>query len=248
MGLRRHRSPKVWRRSLCSISKVYSNLSLCHLISTIYAYAGVIGGSRGRASQISAQRVLPILDRLKKSPNVHGLVVAVQSPGGSPVDSDLIWAALRDFGRFKPVAALIRDVGASGGYYVAMAAHRVIAHEASITGSIGVLALRPDISGLLRRFGVYVEHHGVESAGRDGGSLLARQVTRPMNEREKISMEQQVDAMYMSFVTKAAHSRGMTVGESPHLFLYTVHGLSQYHLQMPCCSVLVAVCTLVLRP
>lgn len=109
------------------------------------------------AARIGAAEVAPVLRALREHPVIEGVVLSIQSPGGSALASDTIWREIELLGRSKPVVAHLSDVAASGGYYIAAPAREIVAHAGTITGSIGVVGGKLAIGGALARFGVHSE-------------------------------------------------------------------------------------------
>jgi serine protease SohB len=118
--------------------------------------AGVIGGTPLRGLGLSLQGLNPALERAFKIRGAKAVALAVNSPGGSPVQSALIAGRIRALSGEKnlPVIAFIEDVGASGGYWLALAADEIFAAPSSIVGSIGVVHASFGFAGLLDRLGV----------------------------------------------------------------------------------------------
>lgn len=99
---------------------------------------------------------LELLEELKTDPRVRAVIIRVNSPGGTTVGGETLFEAIRDLAAAKPVAAEVGTLAASAGYMVAMATDRVVAHQSSIVGSIGVIFQYVDASVLLGRIGVEV--------------------------------------------------------------------------------------------
>lgn len=136
--------------------------------------------------------------------SVKAIVVRIDSPGGSYVASDTIRReviAVRETG--KPVVASMANVAASGGYFIAMAADRIVAGAGTITGSIGVLAGKQVIREALERIGI---HRETVSAARYADMFST---DRPFDEEEWARLEGWLDRVYDDFTGKAAHDRGM---------------------------------------
>lgn len=153
----------------------------------------------------SAERTLRSVRRFRDRDDVRGFVVEIRSPGGSVGASQSIYRALRELREEddRPVYAWIGDVGASGGYYVALAADSIFALPGSITGSIGVIMELPNAQGLLRKAGVEVE---VVKSGayKDLGSPV-----RPLEEGEREVLQGVVDDTYRQFLDVVVENRGM---------------------------------------
>ncbi|MEM7022317.1 MAG: S49 family peptidase [Pseudomonadota bacterium] len=103
--------------------------------------SGVIGGPNLRGSGLSLTAVNPVLERAFKVRGAKAVALAINSPGGSPVQSALIAGRIQALSKEKelPVLAFVEDVGASGGYWLALAADEIFADPSSIVGSIGVI-------------------------------------------------------------------------------------------------------------
>jgi protease-4 len=131
----------------------------------------------------------------------------INSPGGSSLASEIIWRELdliRKEG--KPVVVSMGDVAASGGYYIACNANRIFADPKTITGSIGVFAIIPNISGFMEnKIGVTFDRVKT-SEHADAPSL-----TRPMTDFESRIMQAQVDQIYLDFKTRVADGRKKSV-------------------------------------
>src|SRR5262249_54342338 len=135
---------------------------------------GAIVRGRGRRG-IASDAYRRLLERLERNERITGVVLRVDSPGGGVVASDLLWRAVRQLGREKPVVASLVDTEVSGGYCLACAAHAVLAESATLTGSIGVVGGKLDLSGLYERLGV--GRDGVERGARAGLFSEARGFT-----------------------------------------------------------------------
>lgn len=151
-------------------------------------------------------RLLEQIRELRDDPSVRGLLVSINSPGGVVAPSQSLYEELRrvrDAG--TPVVATIGGVGASGGYYVALAADSIFALPGSMTGSIGVVMEMPQASELMDRVGVGVEV--VKSAEfKDAGSPF-----RSMTEGDREMLQALVSDVYEQFVNAVAAERGLSV-------------------------------------
>ena len=159
-------------------------------------------GARGIGSEAWESR----LHQLAADRRVRAVVLRIDSPGGDALASDLLWRALRTLRREKPVVASIASVAASGGYYLACAADVIFAERASVTGSIGVIGGKLDLSGLYERLGV--GRDGVERGARAG--MLSE--SRGFREDERRAVEAEMRELYTRFVARVAEGRGMEPG------------------------------------
>ncbi|MBL8618858.1 MAG: signal peptide peptidase SppA [Deltaproteobacteria bacterium] len=114
-------------------------------------------GPGERGPRIDPDELVPVLDALREDPSIAGVVLAINSPGGSALASDLIARAVRRLADTRPVIALLGDVAASGGYYIAAPCSEIIARPSTITGSIGVVGGKIVLRDALTRLGVHPE-------------------------------------------------------------------------------------------
>jgi protease-4 len=135
--------------------------------------------------------------------SMKAIIFRIDSPGGSALASDVVWQAVQDARKKKPVVASMSDLAASGGYYVACGADAIVAQPATLTGSIGVFVLRPMVSGLLEKLGI-----GFESLqrGRHADMLLS---TREMSPESRARMQAEVRSVYDQFVGRVAAGRSL---------------------------------------
>lgn len=148
--------------------------------------------------------VIEWLRKVRADNAVRAIVLRIDSPGGSAVASDVIWREVMLTRQIKPVIASMGDVAASGGYYVAMPAHAIVAQPGTLTGSIGVVVGKFALGGTMEKLGVGVE--GVES-GKYAGMLSP---VRPFSPEERARVMEQMQATYDTFVEKVAESRAST--------------------------------------
>jgi protease-4 len=166
-----------------------------------------LGGNRVALVEIEgvivdSDRVVKELDDFGEDPTIRAIVVRIQSPGGVVGPTQEIYdAILRISGRGTPVVASMGSVAASGGYYLAAAATRIVANPGTLTGSIGVIMQLAEIEGLLKKVGVRYE---VIKSGRykDSGSFA-----RPMTAEERAVLQAVLDDMHDQFVTAVAEGR-----------------------------------------
>jgi protease-4 len=151
---------------------------------------------------VDSDRIVRELGDYEEDTSVRAIVVRIQSPGGVVAPTQEIYdAILRVRNRGKPVVASMGSVAASGGYYLAAAATRIVANPGTLTGSIGVIMQLAEIEGLLKKVGVRYE---VIKAGRfkDSASFA-----RPMTPEERAVLQAVLDDMHDQFVTAIAEGR-----------------------------------------
>jgi protease-4 len=148
-------------------------------------------------------RVREELEKAAGDDRVKALVLRINSPGGTVTASDILYHEIRRFKarREIPVVAAVMDVAASGGYYLALAADRIVVHPTSITGSIGVLMLTVNSSGLLEKIGVSADY--ITSGPRkDMGSPF-----RALTPDERAIFQSVIDRLYGRFVSLIVSER-----------------------------------------
>ncbi len=150
------------------------------------------------------QGVAETLRRYREDGSVEGVVLKIQSPGGTVGATQAVYRELRALRQQdRPVVAWIGDVGASGGYYAALAADSIYALPGSITGSIGVIMQFPNVEGTLEKIGLRMET--VKSGPlKDAGSPF-----RALEEEDREVFRQLVDDAYGQFVDAVVEGRGM---------------------------------------
>ncbi len=172
-------------------------LDISGLIST-----SINPGLFARESDLLSQ----VYYRLKKAsedPFIKGVILRLDTPGGEVTASDIIYHEIQNFKKRTgiPVLALMMSMTASGGYYIASACDHLIAHPSSLTGSIGVISLFPNLDGLLDKIGIQM---AVIKSGKlkDSGSVF-----REMTEEEKIVFQNIVDEYYQNFLNVVYENR-----------------------------------------
>ena len=147
------------------------------------------------------------LDRLAETDRVQGVILAINSPGGTTTGGEAIFEAVRRLAAEKPVVAQVGTLAASAGYMIATAADHIVARQSSIVGSIGVLVQYPDVTGLMEKIGVQLE--GVKSS-----PLKAEPSPfSPTTEEERAMLRNLVMDSYDWFVDLVEERRPMTRGQ-----------------------------------
>ena len=148
-------------------------------------------------------RVREELEKAEKDDRVRAVIVKINSPGGTITASDILYREIVEFKarRKIPVTAVIMDVGASGGYYVALAADTIVVHPTSVTGSLGVVMLTVNAQGLMEKIGV------APLAIKSGPMKDAGSPFRPLTQPELQVFQGVIDDMYGRFVRLIAASR-----------------------------------------
>ena len=148
-------------------------------------------------------RVREELEKAEKDDRVRAVIVKINSPGGTITASDILYREIVEFKarRKIPVTAVIMDVGASGGYYVALAADTIVVHPTSVTGSLGVVMITVNAQGLMEKIGV------APLAIKSGPMKDAGSPFRPLTQPELQVFQGVIDDMYGRFVRLIAESR-----------------------------------------
>ena len=148
-------------------------------------------------------RIREILKKADRDNNIKGILLRINSPGGTVTSSDIIYHEIKSFKERHNLKVYVSvvDIAASGGYYVAMAGDTIIMHPTSLTGSIGVLAMKVNLKGLMGKVGV--EWEMVKSA--DKKDFMSP--FRPLSEEERKLFQETIDRYYERFVEIVALNR-----------------------------------------
>lgn len=174
-------------------------------IALIYAQGNIIDGG-GDQGQIGSANYIKLIRKARLDKTIKAIVFRVNSGGGSALASETIWRELSLAKKEKPVVVSFGDVAASGGYYISCAADSIFASPTTITGSIGVFGIIPNMEGFFKnKLGVTFD--GVKTGPyADLGAIY-----RPMNENEKKFVQQTIDEIYLSFKQRVADGRKKSI-------------------------------------
>jgi protease-4 len=167
---------------------------------------GSITGGKNSSSPVGgeiagAESFITAVDEAAADPDVLAIVVRVDSGGGDGMASDLMYRAVLEAKKKKPVVASMGDVAASGGYYVAMGADQIVASPTTLTGSIGVFFAKPAVARAAHGLGV-----NQQSLSR-GHLAGITDVFEPWSDDQRAAAQKWVDAFYDTFITEVAASR-----------------------------------------
>lgn len=173
-------------------------------IAVLYA-VGEIDGARAGGDGIDSDDLIDQIKELRDDDDVKGLVLRVNSPGGSAYGSEQIWKALDDFKRSgKPLAVSMGDLAASGGYYISCGADRIFAEPVTITGSIGIFGMVPNLGGL------FTDKLGVRfSVVKTNKNSDFGNFTKPLTPVQRAMMQTYVNRGYELFTKRCADGRDM---------------------------------------
>lgn len=170
-------------------------------IALIYAEGDIVDG-KGLQGMIGSDDYRNIIRKARLDKTIKAIVFRINSGGGSALASENIWRELELTKKEKPVIVSFGDVAASGGYYIACAADSIFAQPSTITGSIGVFGIIPNMEGFFKnKLGVTFD--GVKT----GPYADAMTVTRPMNDNEKKMIQAEIENIYTLFKKRVAEGR-----------------------------------------
>ena len=170
-------------------------------IGLLYAVGEITSGTG--ASNIQDKHLVNEIEKLRKNKDIKAVVLRVSSPGGSAYASEQIWKAIADLKSEKPVVVSMGDVAASGGYYIACNADRIVAQPTTITGSIGIFGMFPNMKGTADKIGLDVDVVKTHEFA-DFGNFA-----RPMRDNEKQVLQSHVERGYDLFLTRCADGRNI---------------------------------------
>lgn len=173
-------------------------------IAVIYA-SGEISGGDGDDNSIGSEKISRAIRKARTDDKIKAIVLRVNSPGGSSLASDVIWREVMLTKKVKPIIVSMGDVAASGGYYIACAADSIFAEPNTITGSIGIFAVLPN----MQKF--FNDKLGVTFDGVKTGKYAdLGDVSRPLTPEERAMLQKSVNRGYDTFTKAVADGRKKT--------------------------------------
>lgn len=176
-----------------------------NVIAVYYAYGEIDGMADDEG--IISKKVIKDLRNLRADKSVKAVVMRVNSPGGSAFGSEQIWHEVSLLKEQKPVIVSMGDYAASGGYYISCAADSIVAQPTTLTGSIGIFGMLPNVKGLTDKIGLSFDVVKTNKFS-DLGAL-----GRGMNDDEKSLVQMSVNNGYQLFLTRCASGRNMSIEE-----------------------------------
>ena len=177
-----------------------------NIIAVYYAFGG-IDDSTSPEEGINSEKVIKDLRKLREDETIKAVVLRVNSPGGSAYGSEQIWREVVLLKEKKPIIVSMGDYAASGGYYISCAADYIVADPTTLTGSIGIFGMFPNMEELLTdKLGLHFDMVKTNKFA-DMGTLA-----RPFNSDERAAMQNYINNGYKLFVKRCADGRGMSVG------------------------------------
>jgi protease-4 len=174
-------------------------------IAIIFAQGEIIYG-KGDEEYIGQDLIINALRSARETSSIKAIVLRVNSPGGSALASELIWREIELIKEKVPVVVSMGDVAASGGYWIACNANKIVAEPTTITGSIGVFGVIPNITNLAENIGINAEHVSTNSSP-------SYSVFEPMTDAYRTVTQESVEFIYTTFVERVAKGRNMTFEE-----------------------------------
>ena len=180
-----------------------TNFTSNNTIAIIYAQ-GEIQGGEGSVNIIGEGSIKRSLQEARKNKDVKAIVLRVDSPGGSALTSELIWREIELTKKIKPVVVSMGNVAASGGYYISCNANTIFAEPNTITGSIGVFGMLPNLNQLGKNIGINAEQVQT-NANASGYSVF-----EPLDDKYKAVVLESIEDVYGTFLQRVADGRKMT--------------------------------------
>jgi protease-4 len=176
-------------------------------IAVIFAEGDIVDGSKAD-NNIAGDWMAGIIREAREDEDIKAVVIRVNSPGGSGLASEIIWREVKLTAEIKPVVISMGNLAASGGYYISCPANYIFAQPNTITGSIGVFGMIPNIEKLMNeKLGITVDGVGTNS-NSDFGSIM-----RPFTPAEGEFIQRQVEDFYDVFLTRVSDGRKLTKAE-----------------------------------
>ena len=172
-------------------------------IAVVYAVGEIVGGE-GDDETMGSENISRAIRTARLDDKVKALVLRINSPGGSSLASDVIWREVELTKKVKPVIVSMGDVAASGGYYIACAADSIFAQPNTITGSIGVFAIIPN----MKKF--FNNKLGITFDEVKTSKFSEISITRPLSDDERLLLQAEVNNIYKTFTQKVANGRHKT--------------------------------------
>jgi len=173
-------------------------------IAIVYA-SGEISGGDGDDNTIGSEGISKALRKVRLDKNIKAVVLRVNSPGGSSLASDVIWREVMLIKKVKPIIVSMGDVAASGGYYISCAADSIVAEPNTITGSIGIFAILPNMQKMFNdKLGITFD--GVKT----GKYADLGEISRPLTHDERLILQNEVNHGYDDFTKAVAAGRHKT--------------------------------------
>ena len=180
-----------------------TNFTADNTIAVIYAQ-GEIQGGEGSVNIIGEGSINRSLKEAREDDDVKAIVLRVDSPGGSALTSELIWREIELTKKVKPVVVSMGNLAASGGYYISCNSDYIFAEPSTITGSIGVFGMLPNMTELSKNVGINAEQVKTHK------NAIGYSVFEPLDEEYKAVVLESIEDVYGTFLKRVADGRKMT--------------------------------------
>lgn len=170
-------------------------------IAILYAEGSIVSGNS--QTDINDRFLIKEIEKLQDNDKVKAVVFRVNSPGGSAYASEQIWKAVQNLKAKKPVVVSMGDYAASGGYYISSNASKIFAQPTTLTGSIGIFGMFPNVEGLTNKVGLSFDNVKTNKFSDYGD------ITRPMTVQEKAILQQYIERGYKLFLTRCSEGRNI---------------------------------------
>lgn len=192
-------------------SNDYSHIS-SPMVAIIYADGQIVDGNKYEDGSVYGSRLAHELRAARLDDQTKAVVVRVNSPGGSALASEIAWYEMTLLQKSKPVVISMGDMAASGGYYISAPADYIFADRSTLTGSIGVFGIIPNVGGLLeKRLGITFDSAATSAAASGMAGIT------PLSAEEKRSISKGVDRVYTTFTQHVADGRNLDLE-----YVYTI--------------------------
>lgn len=188
-----------------------SSVDKNNTIAIVYASGAIYAGKNNNPfdqENIHAKNLIKEIKKAREDDDIKAIILRIDSPGGSVIGSEEIWAEIIRTRKVKPVYASMSDVAASGGYYIAMACDTIVAHPATITGSIGVILAIPNVAGTMDKIGVTIDTVSTGSSSQFMNPMMK------FTEADKATLRNLSAPIYRRFVQRVADARKKTFEET----------------------------------
>ncbi|MEM6551686.1 MAG: S49 family peptidase [Planctomycetota bacterium] len=182
-------------------------LAVIHMTGPIMTGDSTIGDGFLSSDSIGSRTILDALEEAHDDDNIKGVILRLDSPGGSALASELIWQGVRDLAAEKPVYTSIGGMAASGGYYIASATEKIYAQPASILGSIGVVGGKLSMGGLYDMLGI-----GIHGRSRGPNADLFNSVA-PFTPEQEAMIRKSMTVIYDQFLDRVTAGRGDNIDD-----------------------------------
>ena len=178
------------------------------IVAIIYAEGQIFDGNEYEDGSVYGSRLAKELRDARLNDAIKSVVVRVNSPGGSAIASELAWREMTLLQQMKPVVISMGEMAASGGYYISAPADYIFSDKTTLTGSIGVFGMIPNIKNLLTyRLGITIDNTYTSSAA------LTPSLFQPVTDIQRKNLNKSVDKVYETFTQHVAEGRNLDIND-----------------------------------